>query len=81
MDLGQICNSYFKRTNWFLIASDVFHYRVNSLDIAPQYASVIVGIENTFATIPGIVSPILTGLIVVNSVFFKFLFELIFFKN
>ncbi|KAG5678082.1 hypothetical protein PVAND_007784 [Polypedilum vanderplanki] len=37
---------------------------VNHLDIAPQYASILMGIGNTFATIPGIVSPILTGFIV-----------------
>uniref|UniRef100_A0A7G3ATP0 Putative permease of the major facilitator superfamily protein n=1 Tax=Lutzomyia longipalpis TaxID=7200 RepID=A0A7G3ATP0_LUTLO len=36
---------------------------VNPLDIAPNHASVILGISNTFATIPGIVSPLLTGII------------------
>ncbi|XP_055689170.1 sialin-like [Lutzomyia longipalpis] len=36
---------------------------VNPLDIAPNHASVILGISNTFATIPGIVSPLLTGVI------------------
>lgn len=38
------------------------------LDIAPQHSSVIMGISNTIATIPGIVSPTLTGFIVQNSV-------------
>lgn len=28
-------------------------FRVNHLDIAPQHASVTMGISNTFATIPG----------------------------
>ncbi|XP_031620236.1 vesicular glutamate transporter 1-like isoform X2 [Contarinia nasturtii] len=42
-------------------------FSVNHLDIAPQYASVLMGISNTFGTIPGIVSPALTGFIVVNS--------------
>ncbi|KAB0797495.1 hypothetical protein PPYR_08488 [Photinus pyralis] len=37
---------------------------VNHLDIAPQHASVLMGISNTFASIPEIVSPILTGYIV-----------------
>ncbi|XP_031343254.1 sialin-like [Photinus pyralis] len=37
---------------------------VNQLDIAPQHASVILGISNTVGTIPGIISPILTGYIV-----------------
>lgn len=39
-------------------------FAVNHLDIAPQYAAVLMGITNTFGTIPGIVSPLLTGLIV-----------------
>uniref|UniRef100_A0AAR5PKJ7 Sialin n=2 Tax=Dendroctonus ponderosae TaxID=77166 RepID=A0AAR5PKJ7_DENPD len=39
-------------------------YYVNPLDIAPQYASIIVGISNTFGTLPGIISPILSGYIV-----------------
>lgn len=41
---------------------------VNHLDIAPQHASVLMGISNTFATIPGIVSPVLTGYIVQHEV-------------
>lgn len=39
-------------------------FAVNHLDVAPQYASILMGISNTFATIPGIVSPLLTGYIV-----------------
>ncbi|XP_055912170.1 sialin isoform X1 [Eupeodes corollae] len=39
-------------------------FAVNHLDIAPQHASVLMGIGNTIATIPGIVSPLLTGYIV-----------------
>ncbi|XP_031343252.1 sialin-like [Photinus pyralis] len=39
-------------------------FGVNHLDIAPQHASVLMGIGNTFGTVPGIVSPILTGHIV-----------------
>ena len=37
---------------------------MNHLDIAPTHASVLMGISNTFATIPGIISPMLTGFIV-----------------
>ncbi|CAG9860033.1 unnamed protein product [Phyllotreta striolata] len=37
---------------------------VNTLDIAPRFASVILGIGNTCASIPGVVSPILAGYIV-----------------
>lgn len=39
-------------------------FAVNHLDIAPQYASILMGISNTFATIPGIISPSLVGLVV-----------------
>ncbi|KAG5675888.1 hypothetical protein PVAND_005753 [Polypedilum vanderplanki] len=35
----------------------------NTLDIAPQFGSIILGISNTLATLPGIVSPILSGYI------------------
>lgn len=48
--------------------STLFSRRVNHLDIAPQHASVLMGISNTFATVPGIVSPTLTGYIVQNKV-------------
>lgn len=51
-----------------VIKSIFFVFRVNHLDIAPQHASVLMGISNTFATVPGIVSPALTGYIVQNSV-------------
>lgn len=33
----------------------------NTLDIAPQFSGIILGISNTFATIAGILSPIVTG--------------------
>ncbi|XP_065056219.1 sialin-like isoform X3 [Rhopilema esculentum] len=36
---------------------------VNHLDIAPRYASLIFGMSNTFATIPGIVSPLVVGFV------------------
>ncbi|CAG9770536.1 unnamed protein product [Ceutorhynchus assimilis] len=39
-------------------------FSVNHLDLAPQYASILMGISNTFATIPGIISPTITGYIV-----------------
>lgn len=45
-------------------------FAVNHLDVAPQYASILMGISNTFATIPGIVSPLLTGFIVTTPVSF-----------
>uniref|UniRef100_A0A224XPJ3 Sialin n=1 Tax=Panstrongylus lignarius TaxID=156445 RepID=A0A224XPJ3_9HEMI len=41
-------------------------FSVNHLDIAPQHAGILMGFSNTFATLPGIVSPLLTGFIVTN---------------
>ncbi|KAG8004902.1 Sialin [Nibea albiflora] len=39
-------------------ASGVF---INQIDIAPRYAGFLLGITNTFGTIPGVVAPIVTG--------------------
>jgi ACS family sodium-dependent inorganic phosphate cotransporter len=41
---------------------------VNHLDIAPQHAGVLMGITNTVATLPGIISPLITAFIVQNKV-------------
>ena len=41
-------------------------FSVNHLDIAPQYASLLMGLSNTFATLPGMISPLLVGWIVGN---------------
>jgi ACS family sodium-dependent inorganic phosphate cotransporter len=38
-------------------------YLPNTIDIAPQFGSILLGISNTFATIPGLVSPSLSGFI------------------
>ncbi|XP_064594982.1 vesicular glutamate transporter 2-like [Liolophura sinensis] len=42
-------------------------FMVNHLDLAPQHASILMGLSNTVATIPGIVSPSLAGGIVRNN--------------
>lgn len=46
-------------------------FAVNHLDIAPFYASILWGISNTFGTVPGIVSPLMTGFIVKTPVSFQ----------
>lgn len=46
-------------------------FSVNYLDIAPQFAGVLMGICNSFATVAGIVSPIITGYIVADKVSVK----------
>ena len=38
------------------------------LDMAPQYASLLLGVANTLATLPGMISPSITGYIVQNKV-------------
>lgn len=53
---------------------------INYIDIAPAFAAVLGGIGNTFATIPGIMSPLLTGFIVdVSEIFFIF-FNVVFLR-
>jgi MFS family permease len=41
-------------------------FMVNHLDIAPNYAGILMGLANTAGTLPGIISPVLTGLILGN---------------
>ena len=38
-------------------------YNINHIDIAPQYAGILMGITNTAGTIPGIVAPIVAKMI------------------
>ncbi|XP_049792910.1 vesicular glutamate transporter 1-like isoform X1 [Schistocerca nitens] len=39
-------------------------FSVNHLDLAPQFASILMGMSNTVATLPGMISPLLTGTLV-----------------
>lgn len=55
-----------------LSSFSVSGFLANPLDIAPQFSSIIVGISNTFGTLPGIISPILTGYIVTTPVSWMF---------
>jgi len=45
-------------------ALGVAGFAANHLDIAPQYAGILMGLSNTFAQLPGIVGVALTGFIV-----------------
>jgi ACS family sodium-dependent inorganic phosphate cotransporter len=45
-------------------AFGVAGFAANHLDIAPQYAGILMGLSNTFAQLPGIVGVALTGFIV-----------------
>jgi len=38
-------------------------YGSNYMDLAPAYSGILYGLSNTFATLPGILSPIVTGVI------------------
>jgi hypothetical protein len=42
-------------------------FNVNHLDLAPKYAGVLMGITNTFATIPGFLAPQITDSITANA--------------
>lgn len=48
---------------------NVVNFRVNHLDLAPNFAGILMGVSNTVATLSGIISPIITGYIVTNGVF------------
>jgi ACS family sodium-dependent inorganic phosphate cotransporter len=52
----------------YLYFTRITVFSVNHLDIAPQHAGVLMGISNTVATLPGIISPLVTGFIVQNEV-------------
>jgi ACS family sodium-dependent inorganic phosphate cotransporter len=52
-------------------------FGVNHLDVAPTYAGILMGISNTFATIPGIIGVAATGLIVRATGSFSAVFYLI----
>lgn len=58
----------FKPGRVYNLLTSEYNSRVNHLDIAPQHASVLMGFGNTFATVPGMLSPIITGYIVQNRV-------------
>ncbi|XP_025090947.1 sialin-like isoform X2 [Pomacea canaliculata] len=42
-------------------------FNCNHLDIAPKYAGILMGITNTFATIPGFVGPAVVGILTNNN--------------
>jgi ACS family sodium-dependent inorganic phosphate cotransporter-like MFS transporter 5 len=41
-------------------------YVVNHLDIAPRYAGILFGLTNTFATVPGMIAPVIVGQLTTN---------------
>ena len=43
-------------------------FMVNPMDIAPKYAGIIIGISNTFSTVPGFAGPALVGIMTKNEV-------------
>lgn len=48
-------------------------FGVNHLDIGAGYANVLISVSNTFATLPGIISPVLTGHLIEDKVKYIFL--------
>ncbi|KAI8795804.1 sialin isoform X1 [Biomphalaria glabrata] len=41
-------------------------FLVNSLDLAPRYAGILFGIHNTFATVAGMITPVIAGVLTPN---------------
>ncbi|KAM9493106.1 sialin [Clarias gariepinus] len=60
---GVLAVTFLTLSNTFggISAAGVF---INQMDIAPQYAGILLGITNTFGTIPGILAPIAVGQLV-----------------
>jgi ACS family sodium-dependent inorganic phosphate cotransporter len=52
-------------------------FAVNHLDVAPRYAGILMGLSNTFATLPGIIGVAATGLILERTGSFSATFYLI----
>ncbi|XP_059615167.1 sialin-like [Phlebotomus argentipes] len=49
-----------------ITAFSKINFFINPQDFAPNYASIMMGISNTFGTVSGIVTPILAGFVVQN---------------
>ncbi|XP_055343082.1 sialin-like [Paramacrobiotus metropolitanus] len=46
-----------------MLAFSVASFAINHIDIAPQYAGILMGITNTIGAVPGIVAPYLVGVL------------------
>merc|ERR1711911_146708 len=54
-----------------LVGMDGFAtYTANFLDLAPEYAGLMMGFSNTIATTPGMIGPVIVGYVVQNKVLF-----------
>ena len=42
---------------------EVCGYATNSIEIAPEYSGIIMGVSNTIATLPGIIGVYITGVL------------------
>lgn len=69
--------AFFVDTTWIIVcitlsvglgSFSISGYYVTPLDMAPQFSSIIIGLCNTFATLTGLISPVLTGYIVTTPV-------------
>ena len=52
-------------------------WQINHLDLAPRYASVLVGLTTATGTIAGIIIPIIVGHMTVHQVIFYFYFGIL----
>lgn len=66
--LGKVSSVTFITIGVALASFAYSSFSVNYIDIAPQFAGILMGICNSFGVIAGIISPILTGYIVTDRV-------------
>lgn len=59
-----------KQSDFLKLTTALMFSRANFLDLAPEYAGLIMGFSNTIATTPGMIGPIIVGYVVQNKVSF-----------
>lgn len=50
----------YNSNNSYLTCSYILGYNVNHLDVAPRYASILMGLSNGVGTLAGLICPIVT---------------------
>ncbi|XP_051774833.1 sialin isoform X3 [Erpetoichthys calabaricus] len=61
IDCDYVAAMAFLTVSSTLIAANSAGFSINHIDIAPRYAGVLLGITNTFGTLPGMIAPTVVG--------------------
>ncbi|XP_039595282.1 sialin isoform X1 [Polypterus senegalus] len=61
IDCDYVAAMVFLTVSSTLIAANSAGFSINHIDIAPRYAGVLLGITNTFGTLPGMIAPTVVG--------------------